>query len=105
MVAWRKQRRQAAVLTDPTVFPGRQDVEGQCQTLREPSSRPNLSNVIQLLPFKRDLLKLGLLHVIDHLLLRATAAKTSTGEIIRSVFSDVQKLQFDRGSMMRVFST
>lgn len=33
MVAWRRQRRQATVVLDPTVFPGRQDVEGQRQTL------------------------------------------------------------------------
>lgn len=45
MVAWGRQRRQAAVVLDPTVFPGRQDVEGQCYTIRAPSPRPNMSNM------------------------------------------------------------
>lgn len=52
------------------------------------SEHPRLHQICQMrpwpLPFKRDLFKLRLPDVINHLLLCATAAETSTGEAIMS---------------------
>lgn len=62
-------------MLDPTVFPGRQDVE------RSPVHILNTHNnraSVGLLPFKGNLFKLRLSHVIDHLLLCAAAGHGSS---------------------------